>query len=121
MVKPPSQGRPSEQRQHPRFEVFASVELKRGDDTLVLAVKDISLGGIYVSADSHDVGALKIGSIHELHVFDALDASGPAVFRRAVVVRHTSEGVGLSWTGGGDGSLEKLVERLTKKGPPPQK
>jgi hypothetical protein len=49
---PPPPG--SERRQHPRYEVLAQVEIRGGESTLVVPVRNISAGGLYIDLESHD-------------------------------------------------------------------
>jgi hypothetical protein len=53
---PPPPG--SERRQHPRYDVLAQVEIRGGTDTLVVPVRNISVGGLYVDLEEHEPGAL---------------------------------------------------------------
>ncbi len=55
---PPPPG--SERRVHPRFEVLAQVEIRGGENTLVVPVRNISVGGLYVDLDDHDLGTPRV-------------------------------------------------------------
>lgn len=72
---PPPPG--SERRQFPRYEVLAQVEIRGGDSTLVVPVRNISVGGLYVDLESHD-----------------LDGLGPALMpgQRATIFLDAGEG-----------------------------
>ncbi len=54
---PPPPG--SERRRHPRFDVLAQIEIRGTDSTLVLPLRNISLGGAYVEFDSDDPDAIE--------------------------------------------------------------
>jgi hypothetical protein len=53
---PPPPG--AERRQHPRYDVLAQVEIRGGEDTLVVPVRNISVGGLYVDLEEPEPGAL---------------------------------------------------------------
>jgi hypothetical protein len=101
-------------RRHPRFELLASVELHLGDETLILPARNLSLGGIYLGSDGHDLGAFPVGAALEVLVFDAVDEARPAVRAQAVVVRHEQAGMALRWKTDGAviRELEVLLEAL---------
>jgi len=61
---PPPPPRPKNTRRHPRFDMFASVELHAAEETLVLPARNISLGGVYLSSDGHDLAILELGDPH---------------------------------------------------------
>jgi hypothetical protein len=82
-----------------RYEILASVELRAGDETLILPARNLSLGGIFLANDGNDLSQLAVGSQVELHVFNAADESSPAVRALAEVVRCDNTGVGLRWHG----------------------
>jgi cytosine/adenosine deaminase-related metal-dependent hydrolase len=94
---PPPPPQPKFQRRHPRFELYATVELHAGDETLVLPARNISLGGAYLAADGHDLGRLEIGMELEVLVFDALDETRAPVRLYGEVVRLDGHGVALMW------------------------
>jgi hypothetical protein len=88
---------PSDSRRHPRYELYASVELQGAGETLILPARNISLGGMFVDADGHDLSAFPIGAVLSILVFDAADESGPTVRATAAVLRHDPEGIALKW------------------------
>lgn len=93
---PPPPG--AEKRRHPRFEnLFASVHLARGDETLVLTVRNLSLGGTAVAADSNDLSWLTVGTSHEVLLFDAAHDGIEPVRLMATVVRRDPGGVAFMW------------------------
>lgn len=109
---PPPPPRPNA-RKHPRFELMAGVEVHTGDETLVLPARNLSLGGIFLTADGNDLSRLALGTTVELLVFNAADESHPAVRAHAEVVRHDDSGVGLRWREGTDAKqLSSLLEAL---------
>ncbi|HEX8953684.1 MAG TPA: PilZ domain-containing protein [Polyangia bacterium] len=119
---PPPPPKPKNQRRHPRFELFASVEVHAGDETLVLPARNISLGGVYLSADGHDLGKLDVGLELELLVFDALDETRQPVRLSGEVVRLDGHGVALMWADSDPevaSNVALLLQRLQPHGEPP--
>ena len=88
MSKPPP-APPKDARRFPRFELFASVELAHEDTTLVLPARNISLGGIFLSADGNDLTIFPVGEEVEVMLFDALDEGQTAV-RAMATARSTA-------------------------------
>jgi hypothetical protein len=109
---PPPPPKPKNTRQHPRHELMASVEVHHGSDTLVLAARNLSLGGIFLAADDNDLTQLALGTNVELLVFNAADEESPAVRALAQVVRHDEGGVGLKWKS--DPETSKQVTALLR-------
>jgi hypothetical protein len=97
---------------------MASVELHQGDETLILPAKNLSLGGIYVGADGHDLSRYPIGTGMELLVFDVTDETRPSVRGAAEVVRHDEGGMAMRWSESGDtlGSIRELLKALRAGG-----
>jgi hypothetical protein len=95
--QPPTRDASKEARRHPRFELFASVELHHGEETLVLPARNISLGGLYVAADGNDLGALEVGETVQIMLFDIADEGQPAVRADATIIRKEAEGMALIW------------------------
>jgi len=85
-------------RLHARYELMATVELHQGAETLVLPTKNLSLGGVYVSHDGHDLSHFTVGTPIELVVFNVTDETTPSVRGGAQVVRHDKDGMALRWT-----------------------
>jgi hypothetical protein len=102
--KPPS----FDQRRYRRFELFASVELRVGDETLILPARNVSQGGIFLASDGNDLTSLEAGSAVEVYLFDVTDESRPSVRGVATVVRTTGEGVALAW------KLDEKLERALR-------
>ena len=118
MPTPPSPPKKKDKdlRVHPRYELFASVEVHADDVTLVLPARNISLGGIYLAADGNDLDALPVDEEVEIMVFDALDEGETAVRAMAKIVRRDREGVALTWATTDPivaRKLAGLLERLT--------
>jgi hypothetical protein len=88
----------AEHRRHPRFELLASVELHQGDETLILPARNLSLGGVSLGTDGHDLSSMAVGGVHELVLFDALDEATPPVRAPAEVVRHEREAIAFKWS-----------------------
>jgi hypothetical protein len=112
---PPAPPKPNARR-YPRYELFASVELHAADTTLVLPARNISLGGIYLSADGNDLAAVPVGLEVEVMLFDALDDGESAVRAMAKVVRNERAGLALTWSSTDPvvaGRLANLLERLS--------
>jgi PilZ domain len=91
--------------------MFASVELHAGAETLVLPARNISLGGLYLSSDGHDLAILEIGMELEVLVFDALDEKRRPVRLVGEVVRIDEHGVALMWADS-DPEVARNVARL---------
>jgi hypothetical protein len=108
---PPPPPQPKYTRKHQRFELYASVELHAADETLVLPARNISLGGVYLSADGHDLAILEIGMELEVLVFDALDERRRPVRLYGEVVRLDEHGVALMWADS-DPEVARNVARL---------
>jgi hypothetical protein len=100
---------------------MASVELHDGAETAVLPAKNLSLGGIYVSADGNNlIDAFGIGHVVEVLVFDAGDETRPAVKGKAKVVRFDVEGMALKWEPelNTQKQLAKLLESIKPRAVP---
>jgi hypothetical protein len=108
---PPPPPQPKNTRRHQRFEMYASVELHAAQETLVLPARNISLGGVYLSADGHDLAILEIGMELEVLVFDALDERRRPVRLFGEVVRLDEHGVALMWADS-DPEIARNVARL---------
>ena len=81
-------------------------------ETVILPARNLSLGGIFLGHDGHDLARLEIGSQVELLVFDATNEEAPPVRARAQVVRHDEGGLGLEWKR--DAETSKQVKALLK-------
>jgi hypothetical protein len=120
MAKPASPPKPPAKntRKYPRYELFATVELSRGEETLVLPARNISLGGLYVAADGNDLSAIKAGDTVKVTLFDAIDEGHPHVRGQAQVVRHEGEaGLALTWSSTDPIVTRKLASLLERLNP----
>lgn len=86
----------SGKRRHPRFELCASVELKRTREILVLSVRNISLGGAFLVADGHDLSQFPLRSAHEVVLFDPENVDHQ-IELGARVARHDADGMAITW------------------------
>lgn len=77
--------------------MYASVEVKASSETMILPALNISLGGVYLAADGHDLTGLALGSRLDVQVFDALDETKQPVRLAAQVVRFDDQGIALRW------------------------
>jgi hypothetical protein len=102
---PPPPG--SERRQHPRFEVLAQVEIRGGENTLVVPVRNISVGGLYVDLDDHDpavLGASLAAGQRATIFFDASDGDDELVVSREADILRIDRpevgrgGMAMRWT-----------------------
>ena len=85
----------------------------------MLPARNISLGGVYLAADGHDLGALELGMEIEVLVFDALDESRKPVRLVGEVVRLDEHGVALMWADS-DPDVARGVARLLHRLQHPQ-
>jgi PilZ domain len=108
---------PKNTRRHPRFELFASVELHSGDETVVLPARNLSLGGVSLAADGHDLGRFEVGSIIDVLIFDAVDESTAPVRSPARVLRHDADSMALMWNATDPHVAELLASLLHKLQP----
>ena len=77
--------------------MLASVAIKASSETMLLPALNISLGGVYLAADGHDLTGIALGSRLDVQVFDALDEHKRPVRLDAEVVRHDAQGMALRW------------------------
>ena len=77
--------------------MYASVEVKASSETMILPALNISLGGVYLAADGHDLTGVALGSRLDVQVFDALDETKRPVRLNAEVVRFDDQGIALRW------------------------
>ena len=98
--------------------MYASVELHAEDVTMLLPARNISLGGVYLSGDGHDLGRFESGMELEVLVFDALDARQRPLKLVGEIVRHDGHGLALMWADSDPEvaiNLAKLLDRLQPK------
>ncbi len=94
------------------------MELHADEETLLLPARNISLGGVYLAADGHDLDALELGMELEVLVFDALDDKRKPVRLTGEIVRHDGDGLALMWADSDPAiaiELAKLLDRLQPK------
>lgn len=111
-ASPPPPPRKNSRRRYRRYELLASVEVIAARETLLLPARNISLGGVYLAADGHDLAAFGDGTEVEVQVFDALDEGSRAVRLTAKVVRHDEGGMALMWAGDEAATAEALAPLL---------
>jgi hypothetical protein len=90
------QANPSNARRHLRVELLASVEIAAAGEMVILTVRNISMGGVYVLHDGHNLSSFPVGSRHELTIFTPADTEKQLVVR-GQVVRHDSDGMAFKW------------------------
>jgi hypothetical protein len=100
--------------------MYASVELVAGGETMVLPARNISLGGVFLAADGHDLGALQVGGVLEVQVFNALDESHRPVRLHARVLRHDANSMALMWTSEEPHAARELARLLETLQPKPK-
>lgn len=98
--------------------MFASVELHAGAESLILPARNISLGGVYLAADGHDLSGFELGTETEVLVFDALNEKKRPVKLTGQVVRQDDAGMALMWTATDSDAalaLAKLLDAMKSK------
>jgi hypothetical protein len=120
---PPPPG--SERRQHPRYEVLAQVEIRGGESTLVVPVRNLSVGGLYVDLESHDPAGFGPGQRATVFLDASEGGNDPelVVSREAEILRidHRGAGMALRWTLAEVEVIERLariLEVLRQRGGP---
>jgi hypothetical protein len=119
---PPPPGAPA--RRHPRFELIAQVELRRGEEVVVLPVGNISAGGVFVKLERG--ASLGLSSGDAVSVFVAAEEGDEDLaFGMDAVVVHVDggggdrpAGVGLMWTSTDAAPvaiLSRLLGRLAER------
>ncbi|MCA1665171.1 MAG: PilZ domain-containing protein [Myxococcales bacterium] len=114
---PPPPPQPSQTRRHPRFEMYATVQLHAAAETVVLPARNISLGGAYLSGDGHDLGVFEVGMELEVLVFDALDEQRKPVQLVGEIVRHDGDGLALMWADSDPDIAMRVVQLLDQLQP----
>src|SRR5262245_374000 len=85
MAKPPPL--PSERRQHPRVDLIAQVQVKRGGDVEILQARNVSLGGVFLEGEAKNHPHLAIGVELDLALQPEDDPEGQPILMRAKVAR----------------------------------
>jgi hypothetical protein len=111
---------PKNSRKHPRYRMFASVELRAGEETLILPAHNISLGGVYLTADGHDLSGFSVGLEVAVLMFDVLDSAKKPLTLQARVVRQDPAGMALMWSAD-DPSAAMVLAKLLKGLQPAEK
>jgi hypothetical protein len=109
---PPHPPPKKEARRHPRYELYASVELHRGGESLILPARNLSLGGVSLGSDGNDLSKFTVGSELDVLVFDAIDESNPPVRAAARVLRHDGDYLALMWAATDPDTTKKLATLL---------
>jgi len=97
--------------------MYASVELRGDAESVILPARNISLGGVYLTADGHDLSAFPVGDELEVLVFDALNEKKAPVRLQARVVRHDGAGMALMWTSTESEAALQLAKLLNSMRP----
>jgi hypothetical protein len=104
----------TEERAWPRFEVYAVVRARHGDDLLILSVKNISLGGVFVVADAAARVHFPLGTEHDLTLLAAHEESESSIALGAMTLRHEDDGVAFMITRK-DERLAEMIAQLKQK------
>lgn len=115
---------PGERRNHPRYELFAQIQLSQDAEIYVMSTENISEGGVFVQGDPEDFPSLDVGSEVELLLFPAENLMLELSCRAHVVrVQEASEaappGYGLMFDDVDEGSRERLAQLLAPREAPP--
>lgn len=85
-------------RRRARVHLQASVLLKgSGGKHIVLPVRDMSLSGLFLSAEGHDLSSLPVGTPLEFMLFASDDVKNE-VDVKAKVVRQAPDGIAIDWS-----------------------
>jgi len=101
-----------DKRRHPRRALLASVEVTLAKGTLLLPVRNLSLGGVSLAGAGADLARLELGAILPVQVFDISDGTRAPVRASARVMRHDRDAVALMWTGDDPRTMTELAELL---------
>jgi hypothetical protein len=104
------------QRRHPRVELLASVEASANGEVVIMTVRNISLGGVFVRHDGHGLSSFPVGSRHELTIFTPDDLEKELLVR-GQVVRHEPDGMAFKWRED-DTSAHRLSALVARSGKP---
>lgn len=99
----------------PRYELYTSIQVDGGGEVLILTVKNLSLTGVLVAADGHDLGPFVVGSSYRLAIF-APENERYQVEVLGRVVRMAAGQMALTWDD--EGALfqvESLMKRLSPR------
>lgn len=104
--QPPPPPGTANRRKYPRYELLAQVELDRAGEVALLEVGNVSMGGLFVLADSD----LILAAGDRVDVF--IDLDDVELRAAAEVIRVTEAGVALSWQSSDSGTTAKLSRLL---------
>lgn len=88
-------------RRHLRIELYATVALKAPDETFILTLRNLSIGGAFLLADGHDLSTVDVGGEHEVVIVDG-ENPDREVTVTASVVRNAGDGLAVKWIGEND-------------------
>ena len=97
--------------------MYASVELHGEGETMLLPARNISLGGVYLTADGHDLATFAVGGELDVLVLDALDAAREPVRLVGEVVRNDGDGLALMWADSDPQAAQALASLLEQLQP----
>ncbi len=66
----------SNERRNPRIEVYAQAEIRGGSDVQIMAVRNVSAGGVYLEGTPDEYPDIKPGVEFDLVIFGAEDGMG---------------------------------------------
>jgi hypothetical protein len=111
MTMPPPPPK-KDKRRHPRRELFAAVELRGGNVTLILPARNLSLGGVLLAADGNDLGRFAVGDVLPVQIIDITDGTRRPVRATARIMRHDADAMALMWTGDNPRTTVELAALL---------
>lgn len=108
-TSPPPEAFPAERRAHERKPLHAHVELRTRKDAYVLAVANISAGGMLLHRNAGDI---ELAKDDEVRMFlDLADNAMPmCVTLTARVVRVTPTSIALQWIENAAGTIAQLSQ-----------
>ena len=113
----------SERRIHTRFDIVAQVEIEADDETVMLPLQNLSLGGALLGLPSNHRVRVDLGDEVDAFLDFGSDLHGEslAVSLEAEIVRFEENngevtGVAVRWVGGSEFSQRKLGEIVARLG-----
>lgn len=115
---------PTDRRVHPRYELFAQIQLSRDAEVYVMSTENISEGGVFVQGDPEDFPSLEVGSEVELLLFPAENLMLELSCRARVVrvqqgAGAVPPGYGLMFSDVDQAIRERLAQFLAPRAAPP--
>jgi hypothetical protein len=104
-----------DRRAHPRYELYAQVQVAREREVHIMRARHISRGGLFIQGHPETYPDLQVGARVEVVVFDADHPGRDDISLDAQVVRGDPSGFGLRFnnlTGFEAGALDNLLRRL---------